>query len=349
MILLLLYQMENTPDEGYTWWRKSTMAKKILGLSFGRRNERSDIFVKEALLAAKEAGAEVKFINTMRLEVTHCHACDYCSKCRDKGDVNIPCAFKDGYQVLEAAFDECDGVIVAAPVYAVGITGQFKNFLDRYMPAHDRANMIEENKKREAEGKPLLNPNYFKDRYSGYISVGGAQTHNWVALGLPMLHLLDFSQLMKCVGHIDAYDQGRTGNPVLDPDLLEQCRELGRAVANSIGKPYDEVDAEANWVGPKGVCPVCHNDLITYTGTTHIECPICGINGTLSVEGEEVKVSFSEDEKKRARNTIRGIYEHHYEIKNMIDVCVPKLIANKEFIDAEKKKYREFDKTVEQW
>ena len=32
---------------------------KVLGISFGRRNQRSDVMVKEALFAAKAAGAEV--------------------------------------------------------------------------------------------------------------------------------------------------------------------------------------------------------------------------------------------------------------------------------------------------
>ena len=31
---------------------------KVLGISFGRRNQRSDVMVKEALFAAKAAGAE---------------------------------------------------------------------------------------------------------------------------------------------------------------------------------------------------------------------------------------------------------------------------------------------------
>ena len=53
--------------------------------------------------------------------------------------------------------------------------------------SHDRAEMWETNKKREAEGKPLLDERYFKDRYSAYISVGGANTRNWVALGLPIV------------------------------------------------------------------------------------------------------------------------------------------------------------------
>ena len=111
---------------------------KVLGISFGRRNERCDILVKQALFAAKKAGAEVQFINTMRMEITHCHACDFCSRQREKGEVEIGCAFKDGYQELEQAYYDCDGVIIGAPVYAVGIVGQFKNFLDRLCPRSGR-------------------------------------------------------------------------------------------------------------------------------------------------------------------------------------------------------------------
>ena len=84
---------------------------------------------------------------------------------------------KDDYHILEEACLEADGIIIGAPVYAVGIVGQFKNFVDRFGPSHDRAALIEENKKRKAEGKPELDPRYFKDRYTGFISVGGAETH----------------------------------------------------------------------------------------------------------------------------------------------------------------------------
>ena len=245
--------------------------------------------------------------------------------------------------LYEEACLEADGIIIAAPVYAVGIVGQFKNFVDRFGPSHDRAALLEENKKRKAEGKPELDPRYFKDRYTGMISVGGAQTHNWVSLGLPMLDLFNFSLCMKCVGHVDAYDQGRTGSPLLDKNLMAQAAELGKAVAESLGKPYDEVDT---WVGDEGVCPVCHNPLLSMNGTTHVECPICGIWGDLSVDGDKVKVEWSEKEIARARNTNIGIYEHYNEIQNMITVCVPKLVANKDMLDEEMKKYINFDESI---
>lgn len=317
---------------------------KVLGISFGRKNQRSDVLVKEALFAAKAAGADVQFINTLTLNIGHCRACDYCSRMRDKGEVEIHCCMKDDYHILEEACLEADGIIIAAPVYAVGIVGQFKNFVDRFGPSHDRAALLEENRKRKEEGKPELDPRYFKGRYVGYISVGGAQTHNWVALGLPMLDLFSFSLCMKCVGHVDAYDQGRTGHPLLDQELMEKCSKLGTAVAQSLGKPYEEVNT---WEGEEGVCPVCHNSLLSVTGTTRVECPICGIWGTLSVNGEKVSVAFSEEEKNRARNTTIGIYEHYNEIQNMIKVCVPKLTAHKEDLEKKMEKYKNFEQVIE--
>lgn len=45
---------------------------KGAGVSFGRVHQRSDVLVKEALFAAKVAGAEVQFINTMRLNIGYC-------------------------------------------------------------------------------------------------------------------------------------------------------------------------------------------------------------------------------------------------------------------------------------
>lgn len=319
---------------------------KILGISFGRKNQRCDIMCKEALMAAKAAGAEVQFINTVTLNIGHCRACDFCSRSRDKGDVEIRCAMRDDYHILEEACLDADGIIMAAPVYAVGIVGQFKNFLDRFCPSHDRAALLEENKKRQAEGKPLLDERYFKPRYVGYISVGGAQTRNWVALGLPMMHLFEFSFCMKCVGHVDAYDQGRTGSPILDRALLDKCASVGRAVAQSVGKPYEEVDT---WAGDDdGVCPVCHCRLLNFNGTTDVECPICGIWGKMELDGDKVRVNWPKEQIARARNTIPGIYEHYNEIQNMITVCVPKLTdpENQKLIQSEMDKYKAFEREI---
>ena len=48
----------------------------------------------------------------------------------------------------------------------------------------------------------------------------------------------------------------------------------------------------------------------------------------------------------RARNTNIGIYEHYNEIQNMIKVCVPKLVANKDTLPKMMEKYEKFDETI---
>jgi hypothetical protein len=176
--------------------------------------------------------------------------------------------------------------------------------------------------------------------------VGGAVTQNWVSLGLPMMHLFEISCHMKVVGHIDAYDQGRKANPVFDRQLMDQCGALGRKLAESVGKPYEEVE----WLGDEGVCPVCHCDLLSIgkNRSTDVECPICGITGKLTIANDKVRVTFSEAQQKRARWTIEGLYEHYHEIQGMIKVCVPKLMENKDTLPKMLEKYEKFAEYINQ-
>lgn len=299
---------------------------KILGISMGRHGKNCDIVTKQALMAAKEAGAEVKFINTMNMVIGHCKGCGLCSRSRDEGG-QIKCILKDDYLALEHEVLEADGIILAAPVYSIAPTGQLKNFIDRFGAAHDLASATAEQDKRIKNGaKELLDERIFRKKYVAYISVGGAHTPNWTALGLPNLPMFGMSTCMIPVGQIDGYDMGHRTSPVLDPAFMEKMAGLGRHLTNSIGKEREEIE----WYGDDGVCPVCHNRIISVWDTTDIECPICGIKGKLHVDGEQVKVTFSEAEQKRARGKIDGLWEHHYELKDMMDVIIPKLEENKD-------------------
>ena len=51
---------------------------KILGISGGTKNGANDCMCKEALLAAKEQGAEIEFVRLMDLEIKHCTGCKAC-------------------------------------------------------------------------------------------------------------------------------------------------------------------------------------------------------------------------------------------------------------------------------
>lgn len=314
---------------------------KVLGISFGRHNQNCDITVKHALMAAKEAGAEVKFINTMNMKIGHCTGCGACSRSRDNGK-QIKCCLKDDYLELENEVLEADGVIVAAPIYSIAPTGQMKNFIDRFGAAHDLAAATEEQKKRIAAGaEELLDERLFRKKYVAYISVGGAHTQNWVGLGLPNFTMFGMSTCMIPVGQLDAYDMGHRTNPVLDPPFLKEVAGLGTHMVDCFGKEKKEIE----WYGQDGTCPVCHHSILKVGKTTDIECPVCGIYGKMSIEDGEVKVTFSEEEQNRARGTMVGLYEHYYELKDMMAVILPKLEANKETLPKLLEPYKNFEST----
>ena len=86
----------------------------ILGLSAGTLNGANDSLCKEALMAAKEAGAEIEFINVMKLDIKHCTGCKACVMGLFSGRGNA-CVLKDDMQWLIDKMLDADGIIYAAP------------------------------------------------------------------------------------------------------------------------------------------------------------------------------------------------------------------------------------------
>jgi uncharacterized Zn finger protein (UPF0148 family) len=100
---------------------------------------------------------------------------------------------------------------------------------------------------------------------------------------------------------------------VLNEEAMARARKLGRNVAQAMGKS----EKEKSWMGDEpGTCPVCHSSLMTVTKKNPIECAICGIQGEIKVESDEITVTFREEEQKRARLTIAGKMEHYHEIRD---------------------------------
>lgn len=311
---------------------------KVLGISFGRKMKNCEILVKEALMGAEAAGAEVAFVRTIDLDIGHCIGCGACSAGMRKSG-RVRCVLHDDYEALSEAVLEADAVVVAAPVYVLAPAGQFKNFVDRFGPAHDGMALEEERLRREKSGEAPMDPRYFKQRYVGYISVGGASTHHWVSFGLPGMALFGLASMMKLVDQVDAYNMGRTGNPVLSEPLLERVGRLGRNVALACGRRREQVD----FCGDEpGICPVCHNSLLLVGKTTTVRCPVCGIEGKLSVDGDKLSVSFSAQEQSRARSTPAGQQEHVDELNEIKAYIIPIVTERAREILGKMKKYENF-------
>lgn len=316
----------------------------ILGISFGTINGKCDILTKEALYSAKEAvpDAEVKFINTIRMKIGRCIGCGACSRALENGKDN-DCVVKDDFQALENEVRWADALIIAAPVYVLQPTGQYKNFVDRFACRHDISAIDWVLEGRKTGKYPGNAEDFPKDRlrkrYISYISVGGATTDDWVSMGNPTMHLLGFSAGMKVIANIDAHHMGEMGSPYLNEEFMARIHEAGKATALACR----DQDEDAPYIGEPGTCPVCHQNLLMVNGTTTVTCPVCGIHGKLRIEGEKLFVDFSKEQQQRARGTFRGLREHTAEIQGFGAVAGPKIMANKEFIEEKMKRIREFD------
>ncbi len=300
---------------------------KVLGISFGRKNGNCDILVKQALLGAIKTGAEVSFMNTCNLKIDRCTGCGACDKVRDRGGMSL-CVLKDDFLFVREAIMDADALMVAAPVYSVGPTGQYKNLVDRMGASHDRAALLKENQRRRSLGwseDKMLDPRVFKNRPFAVISVGGARTEGWTSLGLPNLHLLGFSNQMIPVDHINAYGMGDRVNPAFDEKFMSRLFKLGENVAGAAGMPEEQIE----WKGDDaGMCPTCHCRHLFIKSGTEVECAVCGSAGTLRIDGGEIKVDYTEEEIKRSRYHMGGLLEHQEEISDMM-VNVSKVLAKR--------------------
>lgn len=322
---------------------------KILGLSFGKKHANCDILCKEALYGAREAypDAEIKFINTQRLTIDRCIGCGACSSGFEKGKDNN-CVIKDDFQMVEEEIRKADAIIVAAPVYVLQPVGQFKNLVDRFSCRHDVSAINWVLDKRRTGEMPGNAEDYpmerLKRRTVSYISVGGATTDNWISMGTATLHLFGFPAMMQVVSNYNANSMGTVANPYLDDELIDTMHEIGKRTAQAFEMDPKEVE----YYNPKdqGTCPVCHQNLLTVNGTTTVECPICGIEGKISIEGDQLKVTFSEEQQARARGTFAGLREHTTEIQGFGAICAPKIIANKEFLAEKMERVKKFDELI---
>ncbi len=305
---------------------------KLLGLNFGRVKGTSRQYLDIAVEEAKKTdpSIEVEVIDCIKLKINRCIGCGYCSRQLMGGQDQISCVqADDDYIPLMHKVLEADAIIVASPVYVLAPSGQIKNFVDRFGPAHDKAFMLFENELRKETGGVPLDPNCLKKHLVSFISVGGARTDHWVSFGLSQLDLFAMSINMKVVdkanihGLFEAREQEEK-----DPDTgavktvrkyfpdeeriakaTEEAKHMGRRLVENYGKKNSEIA----WESAPGICPVCHNNEMTFSGTDTLCCPVCGIYGTLKMDGHRTTVEFTEEEMQRSRMRFVGVLEHQIE------------------------------------
>lgn len=107
---------------------------KILGISGSpRRNHNTDHLLEIALEAAREIGdVETEFISLAEHPLNFCTGCMECFGWKKGSSNGVFCyVHNDDGNWINQKVLECDGLILAAPVYAYDISGLMKAFLER--------------------------------------------------------------------------------------------------------------------------------------------------------------------------------------------------------------------------
>jgi multimeric flavodoxin WrbA len=105
------------------------MKKVLILIGSPRKKGSTAILAAEAAWGLNEHGVETETVFLNDMKIRGCQACYWCKK-NDVAD----CAVKDDMQKLHPLMKECDGMIVASPIYFGGITAQAKAWLDRMFP-----------------------------------------------------------------------------------------------------------------------------------------------------------------------------------------------------------------------
>jgi multimeric flavodoxin WrbA len=99
---------------------------KILGINASPKGEKSQTrrLVMGVLEGARQAGADVTFIDICSLDI---HYCTACGTCYAKGE----CIHDDDFPALLEKMLDADGIVLGSPNYIQQVTAQLKTILDR--------------------------------------------------------------------------------------------------------------------------------------------------------------------------------------------------------------------------
>lgn len=271
---------------------------KILGISAGTKNGGNDGMCREALMAAKEAGAEVEFINLYDLDLKHCTGCTACVQAIFTGKGNM-CVLKDDFDWLLNKMYDADGILFAVPIFEKGAAGIFHNVMDRFGPRMDRVhNVIAMQMAQEGKGKPV-DPRYLQDKVVSYMGIGGSDWYTRVQCDFinhaltPMWKIIDNEAFGWSLGIL------------ADDEKVARAHQIGKNLAEA-AKDIEN----AKYQGDPGVCPHCHCRNFYFGADNVVSCAACGIRGKMVIDGDGYKFEFPEEQLEHAHDTLPGKFIH---------------------------------------
>ena len=275
---------------------------KILGISGGMRNGSNDGMCIEALMGAKEMGAEVEFIQLQNLHIEHCTGCTACVQ-SVLGGRGGKCVLKDDFDWLLDKMLDADGIVFSTPIFEKGATGLFHTITDRFGPRMDRGNNIIGTKIAEETGGTAPDPRILKDKVISFMSVGGS---DWVTRTQCDAGMLALTPMWKVIDN-EVFPWALS--ILVEDERVARAHQIGRNIAEA-AKDIEH----AQYQGDTGVCPHCHSRNFHLQDGKAI-CCLCGLEGEIHNERGKYSFTFPAEQLEHAHDTLSGKFIHGNDIK----------------------------------
>jgi multimeric flavodoxin WrbA len=124
------------------------MKKKLLAIAGSpRKGGNTDLLLEEVLRAAREVGVDTQLLRVSELKISPCTSC---GACWESGE----CVIKDDMQAVYPQLLDSHYIVIASPLYFMGVSAQLKALIDRCQALWARRFIL----KRELRSSQL-NPN----------------------------------------------------------------------------------------------------------------------------------------------------------------------------------------------
>lgn len=284
---------------------------KILGISFGGKNGANDSMCKEALMGAKEQGAEISFVHILDWDIKSCTGCVACSRSLVMGKGNL-CTIKDDLESLIELILDADGIFISTPIFEKGATGLFHTLNDRLGPRADKGmNLVGLKLANGGTGKPV-DPRWVKDKVISFLAIGGSDWTTRVQTDTGML-ALPFGWKI-----IDNKCYSWSKNIIMEDEKVDTVHQMGVELAKAAADIK-----HAEYQGGKGVCPHCHcHNFHIIPDSQKAICCLCGIEGEFVIKSGSLQFEFPKEQIEHAHDTDSGKFIHaddirQNEMKNM--------------------------------
>jgi NAD(P)H-dependent FMN reductase len=189
---------------------------KILGIAGSpRRDGNTDLLLRQVMDGASSSGVETKTVALSELNIAPCRHCDGCIK-------TGKCVVEDDMQWLHTDIRETEHIVLASPIFFMGVTAQTKAMIDRCQALWVIKYVLK---------LPVaINP--YKERSGIFVSVGGTKLHNLFEPAKATVKSWFTTLDIKYAGELVFSGIDENGSIQLHPTALKDAFSIGQKLAS---------------------------------------------------------------------------------------------------------------------